>query len=251
MTPSARTRCRRPPETCAGVRPTPAAAPSCTCGSGCPRPVLSPGRPVVGPDARWRGSGFLAHLCPPLCPCPGGASNRSDPHVLRSGAIPGAPACAAVVRPMISVVHGPQRTRSALVIRVLALLTLTWIIGGAPASAAVADSCAYASIGPDGTDAVAVAGGGLCTISPPPPRPRPPRNRRPHPRRPHPSPARNRRLPLPRHRLRPPRRPRGPPPRHRRRGRLPRRHRRPHPHPHRRPRPRPRTRRGPSRRRPR
>ncbi|MET7781889.1 MULTISPECIES: hypothetical protein [Streptomyces] len=77
--------------------------------------------------------------------------------------------------------HGPQRTRSALVIRVLALLTLTWIIGGAPASAAVADSCAYASIGPDGTDAVAVAGGDLCTISPPPPSPTPPPTPKPPP----------------------------------------------------------------------
>ncbi|WP_186003024.1 hypothetical protein [Streptomyces sp. RLB3-5] len=80
--------------------------------------------------------------------------------------------------------HGPQRTRSALVIRVLALLTLTWIIGGAPVSAAVADSCAYASIGPDGTDAVAVAGGDLCTISPPPAPPPPPPPASPTPRPP-------------------------------------------------------------------
>lgn len=58
---------------------------------------------------------------------------------------------------MISVVHAPQRTPSALVIRVLALLTLTWILGGAPVSSAVADACAYASVGPDGIDAVAVA----------------------------------------------------------------------------------------------
>ncbi|WP_369657958.1 hypothetical protein HEP85_44650 [Streptomyces sp. RPA4-2] len=53
--------------------------------------------------------------------------------------------------------HAPQRTPSALVIRVLALLTLTWILGGAPVSSAVADACAYASVGPDGIDAVAVA----------------------------------------------------------------------------------------------
>lgn len=97
------------------------------------------------------------------------------------GQYPSAPACAGAIRLMISVVHGPQRTRSALVIRVLALLTLTWIIGGAPASAAVADSCAYASIGPDGTDAVAVAGGDLCTISPPPPSPTPPPTPKPPP----------------------------------------------------------------------
>lgn len=120
------------------------------------------------------------------------------------GQYPSAPACAGAARLMISVVHGPQRTRSALVIRVLALLTLTWIIGGAPASAAVADSCAYASIGPDGTDAVAVAGDGLCTISPPPPSP-PPAPKPPPP--PPPAPA-----PKPRPKPPPPAPPPPPPP---------------------------------------
>lgn len=141
-------------------------ADSTTCG----------GTRAVAPRPRF--SDICAH---PGDRVPPGTSNHSAPHVPRSGAIPVAPACVGAIRLMISVVHGPQRTRSALVIRVLALLTLTWIIGGAPASAAVADSCAYASIGPDGTDAVAVAGDGLCTISPPPPTPTPPPTPKPPP----------------------------------------------------------------------
>lgn len=136
-----------------------------------------------------------------ICSHPGGRVPRgrqtgpSRTSFVRGQYLP-APACAGAIRLMISVVHGPQRTRSALVIRVLALLTLTWIIGGAPASAAVADSCAYASIGPDGTDAVAVAGGDLCTISPPPPSPTPP----PVPKPPPPPPP----APPPRPRPKPP-----------------------------------------------
>lgn len=142
-----------------------------------------------------------------ICSHPGGRAPRgrqtgpSRTSFVR-GQYPSAPACGGAVRLMISVVHGPQRTRSALVIRVLALLTLTWIIGGAPVSAAVADSCAYASIGPDGTDAVAVAGGDLCTISPPPPSPPPP----PIPKPPPPPPP----APPPKPRPKPP--PPAPPP---------------------------------------
>ncbi len=60
---------------------------------------------------------------------------------------------------MISVVHGPEPTRTVLAARVLTLVTLTWLLTGAPAGLAAADACAYASTGPDGTEAVAVAGG--------------------------------------------------------------------------------------------
>ncbi|MDX5568385.1 hypothetical protein PYK79_40785, partial [Streptomyces sp. ID05-04B] len=59
---------------------------------------------------------------------------------------------------MISVVHGPEPTRSALVTRGLALVTAVWILAAVPAGVATADACAYASTGPDGTEAVAVAG---------------------------------------------------------------------------------------------
>lgn len=59
---------------------------------------------------------------------------------------------------MICVVHGPEPTRSAAAGRVLALVTLTFTLVGIPVGAARADACAYASTGPDGTDAVAVAG---------------------------------------------------------------------------------------------
>ncbi|MBK6012925.1 hypothetical protein JHN45_17435, partial [Streptomyces sp. MBT53] len=56
--------------------------------------------------------------------------------------------------------HGPEPTRTALAARVLTLVTLTWLLAGAPAGLAAADACAYASTGPDGTEAVAVAGSG-------------------------------------------------------------------------------------------
>ncbi|MCZ0206209.1 hypothetical protein OZK63_12400, partial [Streptomyces sp. UMAF16] len=76
--------------------------------------------------------------------------------------------------------HGPQVTRCAPTARVLALLTLTWALVGWPAGTASADACAYASTGPDGTVAVARAGG----PHPPgdPHRPHPPGG----PHRPHP-----------------------------------------------------------------
>lgn len=59
---------------------------------------------------------------------------------------------------MISVVYGPEPTQSALAAKVLVLVALTWLLVGAPAGMAAADACAYASTGPDGTEAVAVAG---------------------------------------------------------------------------------------------
>ncbi|OOV26200.1 hypothetical protein SM007_23420, partial [Streptomyces avermitilis] len=62
---------------------------------------------------------------------------------------------------MISVVYGPERTRSAVAIRVLALVALVWILMGVPPETAVADACAYVSTGPDGIEVVAAAGDGL------------------------------------------------------------------------------------------
>ncbi|MBK3635655.1 hypothetical protein JHN52_22545, partial [Streptomyces sp. MBT97] len=54
--------------------------------------------------------------------------------------------------------HGPQPTRSTRVTRALALVTVAWLLAAAPAGTATADACAYASTGPDGIEAVAVAG---------------------------------------------------------------------------------------------
>ncbi|KND42821.1 hypothetical protein IQ64_21670, partial [Streptomyces stelliscabiei] len=76
---------------------------------------------------------------------------------------------------MICDVQGPQRTRSALALRLSALLALTWLLGGAPSGTAVADACAYATVGPDSSGAVAVAIGGTDSCEPPPsPTPTPP-----------------------------------------------------------------------------
>ncbi|MER6534839.1 hypothetical protein ABT215_13730 [Streptomyces sp900105755] len=69
--------------------------------------------------------------------------------------------------------HAPEATRLAPVPRVLALLTLTWALAGCPVGTASADACAYASTGPDGSYAVAVAGGSWPT-PPPCPAPTPP-----------------------------------------------------------------------------
>ncbi|MFE1263194.1 hypothetical protein ACFW5X_22010 [Streptomyces albogriseolus] len=65
----------------------------------------------------------------------------------------------------------PTQTRTA--VRALAVVTLLWALAGAPGQAA-ADACAYASTGPDGTQAVAIAGHidpALPPCSPPPPPP--------------------------------------------------------------------------------
>ncbi|MDX3243417.1 hypothetical protein PV408_16725, partial [Streptomyces sp. ME18-1-4] len=74
---------------------------------------------------------------------------------------------------MISVVHGPQQTRSTLATRALALVTVAWILAAAPAGVAAADACAYASTGPDGIEAVAVAGSDSWPTPPVCPKPTP------------------------------------------------------------------------------
>ncbi|MBQ0947440.1 hypothetical protein KBZ75_04205, partial [Streptomyces sp. RK76] len=52
-------------------------------------------------------------------------------------------------------------------------MTLTFTLVGIPVGAARADACAYASTGPDGTDAVAVAGSASWPTFPPCPKPTP------------------------------------------------------------------------------
>ncbi|MDX2780563.1 hypothetical protein PV379_25085, partial [Streptomyces caniscabiei] len=71
--------------------------------------------------------------------------------------------------------QGPQRTRSALALRLSALLALTWLLTGTPSGTAVADACAYADVGPDGGGRVAVAIGSTDSCEPTPsPTPTPP-----------------------------------------------------------------------------
>ncbi|MFF1477207.1 hypothetical protein ACFVYD_06465, partial [Streptomyces sp. NPDC058301] len=74
--------------------------------------------------------------------------------------------------------HVPQLAQRLLSAAALALL-LT-----GPAPYARADACAYASVsGGAGNDwAVAIAGGGICTPSPPPPTPKPPEPKPPEPK---------------------------------------------------------------------
>ncbi|MDT0399223.1 hypothetical protein RM705_31650, partial [Streptomyces sp. DSM 41636] len=48
-------------------------------------------------------------------------------------------------------------SQSRVTARALAVTALIWALVGAPGTAA-ADACAYASTGPDGTEAVAIAG---------------------------------------------------------------------------------------------
>jgi periplasmic protein TonB len=86
--------------------------------------------------------------------------NRRTVPLPRSGQSPATMACRWPRAPMISVVHRPERTRSAPAVRVLALLAVGWAVVGVPAGPAAADACAYASTGPDGTTAVALAGPG-------------------------------------------------------------------------------------------
>ncbi len=91
---------------------------------------------------------------------------------------------------MISVVHRPESPQSASAIRVLALLALTWALVGPTAGVAEADACAYASVGPDGAEVVAVAGSiDWPTLPPcpkPPPTPKPPPSPTPTPTPPEP-----------------------------------------------------------------
>lgn len=101
-------------------------------------------------------------------------SNTERPFVPPSGQSLRARACEGVAGLMISVVHRPESPQSASAIRVLALLTLTWALIGPTAGVAEADACAYASAGPDGAQAVAVAGSPTWPTFPPCPKPEPP-----------------------------------------------------------------------------
>lgn len=83
-------------------------------------------------------------------------------------------ACGGRASLMIFVVHGPEPTQTAFIARVLTLTALTWLLVGAPAGVATADACAYASTGPDGTQAVAVAGSLSWPTPPACPKPTPP-----------------------------------------------------------------------------
>ncbi|MFI1507056.1 hypothetical protein [Streptomyces sp. NPDC020597] len=84
--------------------------------------------------------------------------------------------------------HGPEATRTALVTRGLALVSAVWILAAVPAGVATADACAYASTGPDGTEAVAVAGSYGWQESPVCPQPTPPPEP-PQPQPPEPTPT--------------------------------------------------------------
>ncbi|AYC36958.1 hypothetical protein DWG14_01168 [Streptomyces griseorubiginosus] len=75
---------------------------------------------------------------------------------------------------MISDVHRPESPQTASAIRVLALLALTWALVAPTAGVAEADACAYASVGPDGAEVVAVAGSLDWPTLPPCPKPKPP-----------------------------------------------------------------------------
>lgn len=84
----------------------------------------------------------------------------------------------------------PHRGRLACVV------SLTWFLVGAPTGVATADACAYASVGPDGTQAVAVAGDlawptpPVCPAPTPTPTPTPtPRPAPPEPKPPPPAPT--------------------------------------------------------------
>lgn len=115
----------------------------------------------------------FAHLSPFVDACTPPRQTRRGPASSIRGQYRVTTAHAGGAPLMIFVVHAPETTRSALLIRVLTVLTLTWLLGGAPGGTAVADACAYASVGPggDGTGAVAVAGDDC--PSPPPPTPCP------------------------------------------------------------------------------
>src|SRR5690349_8984009 len=82
--------------------------------------------------------------------------------------------------------------------RLTCLVMMTWLLVGAPAGIASADACAYASVGPDGSQAVAVAGDltwptpPVCPVptpTPPPPPAPTPRPTPPEPKPPPPAPA--------------------------------------------------------------
>ncbi|NEY35536.1 hypothetical protein GTU99_25755, partial [Streptomyces sp. PRKS01-65] len=69
--------------------------------------------------------------------------------------------------------HGPEATRSVPAGRLLALVTLTFTLAGAPAGAARADACAYAHVSdsPGGSVPRAGSGGESWPTFPPCPAP--------------------------------------------------------------------------------
>lgn len=140
-------------------------------------------------------------------------SNRRTVPVPPSGHSVRSMAWDGVSRLMISVVHGPERTRFAPAARVLPVLALTWILAGCPAGTAAADACAYASTEDGGIVAAAVAGGGtwptppICRTPTPTPTPTPPP--KPPPPPPPPPPPKPKPTPKPA----PPPAPKPPPPR--------------------------------------
>src|SRR5690606_6845471 len=103
-----------------------------------------------------------------------GRSNPRKRELTPSGHSPGTRACPVTARLMLSVVQGLVPISSALVARALAAAALAWALVGAPGTA-TADACAYASTGPNGTEAVAVAGSMTWPLPPKcsPPAPRP------------------------------------------------------------------------------
>lgn len=114
----------------------------------------------------------VVQLCPVWrCEHPAAKPRAADfPPSGQSGPGPGVARCG---RPHDLDVHGPEPTRSAVAAGALALVCAVWIVVAGPAGVATADACAYASTGPDGTEAVAVAGspaaGGLAWPGKPPP----------------------------------------------------------------------------------
>lgn len=191
----------------------------------CPRPVTPPLTPLptagstIGHFRKrtpWRThpySQWSWARAPPI-PSSGGsgtasrAANLPRPRSPPSGESGRGPACRRTARNMLPVVYG------SLIWRLAAAVALTWQLT-AP-TPAIADSCAYASIGDDGGgSAVAVSGDGSCyagpeptpTPKPTPPPPPPPKPPSPPPPPPPPPPPEPKPEPAP-----PPPSPPAPPP---------------------------------------
>ncbi len=90
---------------------------------------------------------------------------------------------------MIGDVHGPVPTRLPHGARALTLTALVSALLGIPAGGAAADACAYASTGPSGIEAVAVAGSLAWPTLPPCPPTTPPPDPSPAPEPPPPAPT--------------------------------------------------------------
>lgn len=141
------------------------------------------------PDAGVDNRPFTVDRRPgPLCSL-SAASNPARSRSPPSGESRRGPACPHTARNMLPVVYG------SLIWRLATALALTWLLSS-PAPA-LADSCAYASIGDEGGGtAVAVSGDGSCFAGPepeptptPPPKPTPPPPPKPPPPPPPPKPA--------------------------------------------------------------